>query len=385
MIEFAEPEMGKVRVKVVGVGNAGGNIVRRISRERLPGVECGAINTAIKDLGNCPEIRSLQIGGGLTRGHGAGMDPAVGRKAALEDANKIRDFVGQCDVLFLVAGFGKGTGTGATPAIGEMAREAGTLTVALVTTPFSFEKRRHHEVAEEGLNEIRDRVDAFVPLSNQRLFGMPAMAAVEDAFAFMDEAVLQAVRGIVDVLIRGGRMSLDLADMRTLLKGAGQAAFAVGSGKGETRVVDIIKGLKEYPFLDDGRLGSPRDLLVSLIGGRDLLSREIEEITSSVASMADGDPKMTLGMQIDETMQGEIRAMVLAAGQVQPSAPATQDFDLFGDALLRGVPGLYRPAQFSKGRGPGAEREQVPAGKDDSEYPSYLRKGKGLQFPGARG
>lgn len=394
MIEFAEPEMGQVKVKVVGVGNAGGMIVKRVARERLPGVECGAINTAVKDLGNYAEIRSLQVGTALTRGHGAGMDPQVGRKAALEDANRVRDFLGRNDVLFLVAGFGKGTGTGATPVVAELAKELGALTIAFVTTPFGHERRQHHDIAEEGLREIKGKVDAFVPLSNQRLLDIPSLVSMDAAFAFMDEAILQSIRGIVDVLLRPGRMSLDLADMRTLLKGAGQASVAVGFGKGENRVADVARSLADYPFAQDGHMTASRSLLVSISGGPDLGMREVDELTGEIGKLAEGEPKMALGVHTDEALQGEVRCMIMAAGLTVPVEPEAKDFPLFGDHDASVA--VYRPQGWARpgarpGRGeppyptrPAGERENAPAREDNVEVPAYLRKGKSGPAPTAR-
>ncbi len=375
MIGCSGPEMGKVRVTVIGVGNAGGMIVSRIAREGLPDVDCGAINTAIKDLGNCSEVRSLQIGNELTRGHGAGMDPQVGRKAALEGANQIRDFLGENDVLFLVAGFGKGTGTGATPVVGELAKATGCLTIALVTTPFSYEKRRHHEIAQEGLREIRDKVDAYVPLSNQRLFNIPSLTTVEAAFAHMDEVVLQAIRGIVDVLLRPGRMSLDLADLRALFKGAGQSTFAVATGKGESRVDDVLRGLAEFPFLDPCAFSAAMNLLVSLCGGPDLEMHEMEKLTTGMGRIAAGDPKMAMGIHLDESIQGEIRAMLLAGG-VNTMEPSPDEYELFsGKVDMHGVP-LYRPSQWPQRQANGIDREISSLRDDDTDVPAYLRKRK---------
>jgi len=378
MIGCDEPEMGKVRVKVVGVGNAGGMIVKRVAREHLPGVECGVINTAIKDLGNCPEVRSLQIGTKLTRGHGAGMDPQIGRKAAQEDADKIRDFLGANDLLFLIAGFGKGTGTGATPVVGELSKETSALTIALVTTPFDHEKRRHHEVAEEGLREIKGKVDVYVPLSNQRLFSIPSLVAVEEAFVYMDEVILQAVRGVVDILLRPGRMNVDLADIRTLFKGAGQAAFAVGTGKGESRVADATRALLEFPFLEEGQLGSSKSLLVSLSGGPDLAMSEVKAITAELGKVAEGDVKLAQGIYLDESMQGEIRVQVLASSlsSVEPFPP---EFELHAEKdQLRGIP-LYQPSLWPQRQSrPAGDREAGPVreDKDNMDIPAYLRKGK---------
>lgn len=382
MIGCSEPEMGRVRVGVVGVGNAGGMIVNRVAREGMPDVTCGAINTAVKDLGNCAGVRSLQIGTELTRGHGAGMDPQVGRKAAQEGANKIRDFLGQNDVLFLVAGFGKGTGTGATPVVGELAKDAGCLTIALVTTPFAYEKRRHHEIAEEGLREIRGKVDAFVSLSNQRLFGIPSLATVEAAFVHMDEIVLKAIRGIVDVLLRPGRMSLDLADLKSVFKGAGRAVFAVGGGKGEGRVDDALAELNAFPFLDPGQLAGSSNLLVSLCGGPDLQMQEMDRLTRGLTKLAEGDPKMALGIHLEESLQGEVRAMVLGAGVAAVEAPAEEEPDVKNGEQAWLVP-LYRPAQWPQRQGGSREggrassdREVITVREDDTDVPAYLRKGK---------
>ncbi len=380
MIELAEPEQGRVRFRVVGVGNAGGMIVKRIARERLPGVECSAINTAIKDLGNYAEIRQLQIGATLTKGHGAGMDPAVGRKAAQEDANRVRDFLGENDVVVLVAGFGKGTGTGATPVVAELARESGALTFAMVTTPAAYERPRHHKIAEEGLAALREAVDAYVPLSNQRLFTVPENHTFEQAYAFMDEAILAAIRGVVDVLLRGGRMSYDLADLKTLFKGAGLSAFACGTGKGDGRIATVTRELAEYPLLDAGRLASARSLLLSIAAGPDLTHREVEELSAEVERLVGGDPALAPAIWQDDSLSGEVRAVLLAGGltAVEASRP---EYELFPgrDATLRGSVATGRAAPGwapRPARGP-ADPEPAPAPREENtEVPAYLRRGR---------
>jgi cell division protein FtsZ len=376
MIELAKPELGRVKVQVVGIGNAGGTIVKRVARERLAGVEVAAINTALKDLGNVAEIRQLQIGTELTRGHGAGMDPKVGRKAALEDANRVRDFIGSNELVFLVAGLGKGTGTGATPVVGELAREQGGLVIAFVTTPFDHEKRCHHDIAEEGLKEIQGKVDVYVPLSNQRLYSLPSLVTYEQACAFMDEVILQAIRAIVDVLLHGGRMSLDLADLRTLFKGAGLAAFSTGYGKGEGRVAGVIRGLSEYPFVQPGQFERARNVLVSISGGPDLGLKEVDELSVAIGNLHAGEPQTAIGIYQDESLQGELRAMVLAAGVV-PAEEPQDEYELFAGREAAARPGAtpYRPAGWS-GRGgrPAPEREPAPVDEDNIEVPAYLRK-----------
>ncbi len=378
MIEILRPEMGKVAVRVVGVGNAGGMITRRIARERLQGVSCGVINTALKDLGNCPDLSCLQIGAERTCGHGAGMDPAVGSKAAQEDANRIKDFLGPSDIVFLVAGFGKGTGTGATPVIGELARELGSLTVAFVTTPFAYEQQCHHEIAEEGIGRIKDAVDVYVPLSNQRLFEVSSeYSSFHSALEYMDESILNVLKGIVDILLCPGRMNLDLADLRTLFKNAGKGTFAVGSGRGESRVADAIQSLKTFPFLQDPDRTTARSLLVSLAGGPDMTLREIEQITSEMGSLIGTGAKFAQGIHQDEALQSELRVMVMAAGisQVEREIPEQAQFGE-EDAFIRGMlplRGVHVP-----GRRTGADSDQPFAVPEDTrETPAYIRRTKG--------
>lgn len=380
MIELAEPEQGRVRFRVIGVGNAGGMIVKRIARERLPGVECAAVNTAIKDLGNYAEIRQLQIGATLTKGHGAGMDPAVGRKAAQEDANRLRDFLGDNDVVVLVAGLGKGTGTGATPVVAELARESGALTLAMVTTPAAFERRRHHEIAAEGLKDLRDKVDAYVPLSNQKLFTVPANHTFEQAYAYMDDAILSAIRGVVDVLLRGGRMSYDLADLKTLFKGAGLSAFACGTGKGDGRVATVARELAEYPLLDGGGLASARSLLLSIAAGPDLEHRELEELCSEVERLIGGEPTLAPAIWQDESLAGEVRAVLLAGG-LTPTETPRSEYELFPgrEATLRGSVATGRPATGWSPRPARGPADTDPAGsprEENTEVPAYLRRGR---------
>ena len=385
MIELAEPELGTVRVKVVGVGNAGGMIVKRIAREALPGVECAAVNTAIKDLGNVTEVRQLRIGAGFTKGHGAGMDPQVGRKAALEDANAIRDFLGDNDIVILVAGFGKGTGTGATPVVAELARENGALTLAFVTTPMPIETRKHHQNAAEGLAELKQKVDVYVPLSNERLFTMPGLSTLAQAWTYMDEVVLAAVRGLVEVIVRGGRMSHDLADLRTLLRGAGLSAFAMGAGKGEDRVAAAVRELAEFPFIDADRLGTARSLLANIAGGTDLTLHEIAELQAELQALTGAEPTLAPAIWQDESLQGEVRLTVLAAGLAETAAARAGD-DLFLDrGLLRGSPiarGAAGPARPGR---PGALAEAAVIAEEDLERPAYLRKPRPGLVPGPRG
>lgn len=388
MIQFQEPPQGGVKVRVIGVGNAGGMITKRVARERLPGVECCAINTAIKDLGSCPEIRTLQIGASLTRGNGAGMDPKIGAKAALEDANRIRDFLGQNDIVLLIAGFGKGTGTGATPEIGAMARDLGALTFAFVTTPFAHEPRSHHENAAGGLACLPEKVDAWVPLPNQRLSDPAAGGmTLQGALDYMDEAILAAVRGLVDVLLQMGRMSLDLADLRTLFKGSGRAAFALGAGKGDTRVADVLRGLSRYPFVQDVPLGTAHSLLLSVAGGTDLGLAEMDELKKGVAELTGGD-RGASSVLCSESLQGELRAMIFGAGFGQ-AVEHTAEYPLYGDGgeTQRGGGLPHLRGTLATGRMPrsGTDGDGFPSLQDSPDMPAFLRRGVKRNGPVAGG
>jgi len=385
-------ELGRIRVKVIGVGNAGGMMVKRIARERLPGVECGVINTAIKDLESCPEIRALQIGIKVTHGTGTGSDPSVGARSAQEDADRIRDFLGTNDVVFLVAGFGKGTGTGATPVVAELARSLGSLTVAFVTRPFEYEGIGRAQVAEEGIKELAGKTDVFVPLPNQSLMTiMPGAVALEAAFGFMDEAILMAIRGMVDVLMKPGRINLDLADMRSLLKGTGRTAFGIGAGKGESRMSDALRGLGEYPFLADANASDVSGMLISITGGADLGAREVEEVVQQVRSMAGGEPRLAFAINLDEALQGEMRVMMLAAGLTTPVMEPEQDilatFEERKPAVAATRETLYRPERLARHAVPAApEPGAIKEGQEKSQYlPAYMRRPGKNGSPQGRG
>lgn len=387
-ITVPQNDLGRIRIKVIGVGNAGGMIVRRVARERLPGVECGVINTAMKDLEACPEVRALQIGAKVTHGMGSGSDPDVGSRSAQEDADRIRDFLGVNDLVFLVAGFGKGTGTGATPVVADLARQAGALTVSLITKPLECEGEMRAQSAEAGLARLASRTDAFVPLSNQRLVGiLPDGVGFEAAFSWMDEAVLGAVRGIVDALIRPGRINLDLADLRGLLKGAGLTSFGVGAGKGEARLADAIRGLTESPFLADPQVHEAGGLLVSITGGLDLGMKEVNEVVRQVRGMAGGNPRIAFGVTIDEALQGEMRVMLLTVGlNVPPSEE--EGSELFPEH--RAAPAretLYRPERLARGQIRPAQ--ETPEGNqavaENIDTPAYLRRRNKSGPPVGRG
>jgi len=374
-------ELGRIRVKVVGVGNAGGMMVKRIARERLQGVECGVINTAIKDLESCPEIRALQIGIKVTHGTGTGSDPSVGARSAQEDADRIRDFLGANDVVFLVAGFGKGTGTGATPVVAELARSLGSLTVAFVTRPFDYEGVGRAQVAAEGIRELSGKTDVFIPLPNQSLMTiMPGAVALESAFGFMDEAILMAIRGMVDVLMKPGRINLDLADMRSLLKNTGRTAFGVGTGKGENRMSDALHGLSDYPFLADASASEVSGMLISITGGSDLGAKEVEDVVQQVRGMAGGEPKLAFAINVDETLHGEMRVMMLAAGltepQMEPEPDMLASFEERKPAATPVRESMYRPERLARHALPSVpEASTLKEGQEKTQYqPAYMRR-----------
>lgn len=391
-ITTADNELGRIRVKVIGVGNAGGMMVKRIARERMPGVECGVINTAIKDLESCPEIRALQIGIKVTHGTGTGSDPAVGARSAQEDADRIRDFLGTNDVVFLVAGFGKGTGTGATPVVADLARSLGSLTVAFVTRPFDYEGAGRAQVAEAGIQELAGKTDVFIPLPNQSLMAMPGAGALEQAFGFMDEAILMAIRGMVDVLMKPGRINLDLADMRSLLKNTGHTAFGVGAGKGETRLADALRNLGEYPYLADANASDVSGMLISITGGSDLGAKEVEDVVQQVRGMVKGEPRLAFAINVDEALHGEMRIMMLAAGLTAPVEEPEQDilasFEERKPAVSPVRDSLYRPERLARHALPAvSETAVVKEGQEKSQYlPAYMRRpGKNGGSPQGRG
>jgi len=315
MIEFDENKNLAARVKVIGIGGGGNNALNTMISFQLTGVEFIAANTDAQALAaNLAPIK-LQLGASLTKGLGAGANPEIGRKAALEDVDKIREVLKGADMVFITAGLGGGTGTGGAPVIAEAAREVGALTVAIVTKPFHFEGRKRMKQAEEGLANLRMVADALITIPNQRLLSISGKSmTLLEAFKKADEILYHAAKGISDIIVGQGIINLDFADVRTIMSETGMALMGTGIAAGENRSIEAAQRAISSPLLEDISIEGARGLLINITGGPNMTLNEINEATTLVQKEAHKDANIIWGMVIDKAMQEELRVTVIATG-----------------------------------------------------------------------
>ena len=303
------------RIKVIGVGGGGSNAVNRMVQSGLDGVEYIVANTDAQALNNSAAPLCLQLGAKLTKGLGAGAAPSVGRQAALEDTEHIISALDGADMVFVTAGLGGGTGTGAAPVIANLASELGALTVAVVTKPFSFEGRRRTMQADQGLDELRESVDTVITIPNERLLATAdPSTTLPDAFAAADDVLRQAIQGISDLILVPGLINLDFADVTTIMSRMGLAIMGTGLGDGSTKAVDAANQAISSPLLEDASVEGARGVIVNVTGGPDLSLVEVSEATSIIQAAAHEDANIIFGAVIDETMEGRIKITVIATG-----------------------------------------------------------------------
>lgn len=304
-----------VKIKVLGIGGGGGNALTRMSRDPIRGVELVAINTDIQDLESCEARRKIHIGKAITRGMGAGMNPELGQQSAEENREEIEAVLKDTDMIFLTAGMGGGTGTGATPVIADIARDMGILTVAVVTKPFSFEGSARMRIAEEGLGKLRDRVDTLLIIPNDRIFNIiDASTPVLKAFDKIDEILKNSVRGIADMITASGLVNVDFADITAVMKDAGTAVVGVGISKGKDRAAKAVDEAINSPLLDSSIDGA-RGVLFSVSGGRDLRMSEINEAAQIITENVDSAAKIIFGAYHDRRLaKGTIKIILIATG-----------------------------------------------------------------------
>jgi cell division protein FtsZ len=315
MIEFDENKNLAAKVKIIGIGGGGNNALNTMISYSLSGVEFIAGNTDAQALAaNLAHIK-LQLGASLTKGLGAGANPEIGRKAALEDVEKIREVLKGADMVFITAGLGGGTGTGGAPVIAEVAREMGALTVAIVTKPFHFEGKKRMKQAEEGLANLRMTADALITIPNQRLLsiGGKSMTLLE-AFKKADEILYHAAKGISDIIVGQGIINLDFADVRTVMSETGMALMGTGIASGENRSVEAAQKAISSPLLEDITIEGARGLLINITGGQNMTLSEINEATTLIQKEAHEEANIIWGMVIDEGMKEELRVTVIATG-----------------------------------------------------------------------
>jgi cell division protein FtsZ len=397
MIEFDENKNLSAKVKVIGIGGGGNNALNTMISYQLSGVEFIAANTDAQALAaNLAPIK-LQMGATLTKGLGAGANPEIGRKAALEDVEKIREVLRGADMVFITAGLGGGTGTGGAPVIAEAAREVGALTVAIVTKPFHFEGKKRMKQAEEGLANLRMTADALITIPNQRLLSISGKSmTLLEAFKKADEILYHAAKGISDIIIGQGIINVDFADVRTIMSETGMALMGTGISSGENRLVEAAQKAISSPLLEDISIEGAMGLLINITGGENMTLNEINEATTLIQKEAHEDANIIWGTVIDQAMKEEVRVTVIATGfgkaeekstfrhnKVSPlssGSKGSKDIPVFSFSVKennRDIPAFMRKAKVSE-RFDEVKLVEPPdfsvEDEDRLDIPTFLRK-----------
>lgn len=315
MFEYIGTDVTNASIKVIGVGGGGGNAVRNMVDNGVEGVEFICANTDAQSLNQSPVKDLIQLGEALTKGLGAGANPDVGREAALEDRERIKEVIAGTDMLFITAGMGGGTGTGAAPVVAEMARELGVLTVAVVTKPFSFEGPKRMAMAEKGIAELSKHVDSIITIPNAKLLtSFGKNKTLIDAFKEADNVLLDAVKGIADLITRPGLINVDFADVRAVMSEMGMSMMGTGIARGDDRATKAAEMAISSPLLDDINLQGAKGILVNITAGMDMGIHEFEEVGSSIKAFSHDDATVVIGTVIDPEMSDDICITLVATG-----------------------------------------------------------------------
>jgi cell division protein FtsZ len=370
-----EPIENFARIKVLGLGGGGSNAINRMIEEGIQGVEFVAINTDSQALMLSRSPTRIRIGEKLTKGLGSGGNPEVGRKAAEESGEELYEVLRGADMVFLTAGMGGGTGTGAMPIAAAIAREGGALTIGVVTRPFSFEGSRRRQVAEEGIERLKEQVDTLIVIPNDRLLQIvEKRASLQDAFRMADDVLRQGIQGISELITVPGLINLDFADVRTIMSEGGAALMAVGKGSGETRAADAARAAISSQLLDvtiDGAHG----ILFNVTGGPDLSLFEVNEAAEIIRETAHPDANIIFGAVIDETLQDDVRITVVATGFNLNSSEGQSQPVVVRKPTAEPV-AAPRPQQKPQQQSRAKVELQIPqlVGNDELDIPPFLRR-----------
>jgi len=367
------------KIRVLGIGGGGNNATNSmISQSQIQGVDFIALNTDAQALLRCQSPTKVQIGEQLTKGLGSGGDPEMGKLAAEESENKIRDILEGSDMVFLAAGMGGGTGTGATPVVARIAKEIGALTVAVVTKPFTFEGTRRMVSAEDGIENLKDKVDTLIVIPNQRILDViDKKLSLLEAFKVADSVLSQGVQGISDLITMPGLINVDFADVRTIMTNAGSALMGIGAGVGENRAQTAARSAIASPLLEISMDGA-RGVLFNIIGGPDLTMNEVDEAAKIISGAADPDANIIFGATIDETMHDQIKITVVATGFDQ-TKQRLKEFVVHDTRRVETKPQqpvstpfvTHTPAQPQQTQNMGSEEKED---EDIFEIPAFLRQ-----------
>ena len=364
---FADETASPSRISVVGIGGGGGNAVSRMIDSGLQGVKFIAVNTDLQALWNNRALTKVQIGERATKGLGAGANPEIGRQAAEEAQDKIRESIADSDMVFIAVGLGGGTGTGAAPVVASIASKLGgdVLSVAVVTLPFRHEGKRRMAQAEAGLVELKKHVDSVIAIPNDRLLEtVPRNTPVHEAFSIADGTLLQAVQGITDIITIPGQINVDFADVRTVMKGMGEAIMGIGTGEGPLRALQAAQRAVSNRLLKDSSIEGARGIIVNITGGPDLSLAEASEATSFITRAAHADANVIYGIVTNEQMQKSIKVTVIATGFDRAARPAAVTTTTVADhAVTNG-----QAPELVAVNGSGASQEA------DATMPAFLRR-----------
>jgi cell division protein FtsZ len=317
IFEIVEDQPQNAVIKVIGVGGGGGNALRHMIKSSIEGVEFICANTDAQALEKIDAQTIVKLGSHVTKGLGAGANPDTGRQAAMEDRERIREVIEGADMVFITAGMGGGTGTGAAPVVAEIAREMGILTVAVVTKPFSFEGRKRMAVAEQGIRELSEHVDSLITIPNEKLMSvLGSGASLLDAFGKANDVLLGAVKGIADLITREGLINVDFADVKTVMSEMGMAMMGTGRATGQNRATEAAEAAIRSPLLEDVNLDGARGILVNITANSSLTLGEYAEVGNTIAEFASEHATVIVGTVIDEAMGEEISVTVVATGLV---------------------------------------------------------------------
>lgn len=383
MFELMDSAAKGAVIKVIGVGGGGGNAVKHMLQSGIEGVEYICANTDAQALQGLGVKTMLQLGTSLTKGLGAGANPDIGREAAMEDRERIKELVNGTDMLFITAGMGGGTGTGAAPVIAEIARDLGILTVAVVTRPFMMEGARRKQSADHGIDELGKHVDSLITIPNQKLLtALGKSVTMQSAFGAANDVLLNAVQGISELITSPGLINVDFADVKAVMSNGGITMMGTGEAQGEDRASKAANLAISSPLLEDIRLDGSRGILVSISGGIDMNMHEFEEVGAVVSQFADGEANIIIGTTLDESLGDKIRVTVVATGLEEAGMVAQKNTaakkPASGIAHLKPVQ-LEPAAKFAAGGGSRSRYDDVPGtaayqGDNSLDIPAFLRK-----------
>jgi len=366
-VQMVTPEISPVAaLKVIGVGGGGCNAVNRMIKTGVKGIEFISVNTDAQALYHCESPNKINVGKATTRGLGAGANPDIGRQSAEESSEEIKSMIAGADMLFITCGMGGGTGTGGAPVIAEIARELGILTVAVVTRPFGFEGMRRKQQADDGLENLRNKVDTLIIIPNDKILAIiDKKTPLMDAFSVVDDVLRQGVQGIADIITVHGMINVDFADVKTVMENSGSALMGIGYGAGETRATDAAKAAIESPLLEMD-IGGAKGILFNVTGGNDLSMFEVDEAARIVTEAADPDAQIIFGAVVNDSYTGEVKVTVIATG-----------FDEVGRERPSFFQRDQRPISTSRTTSTSRPEQAMPAQRaveSELDIPAFIRK-----------